>query len=198
MFGLVRAEDPALDALAARPMWSSKVDAGILAAEAHLPAMQLLDHVCCPELVTSVRKGACEHFLFSDGLRSIRIDLEFGPMMAASEAPRWRIAGLASIEPQLLALRQLSALHRHGKFARSLHPAQRRGPRWTQMLRVHDALAQGASYREIVAVLFGVDVTGARWRAEAGTWRLRAQRLAAGAASAVAAGPPAWFAGMRR
>jgi hypothetical protein len=62
------------------------------------------------------------------------------------------------------------------------------------MLRVHDALAAGASHREIVEWLFGIDVAAPRWRASAGPWRLRVQRLAAGARRALAMGPAEWLA----
>lgn len=186
-----------LDALIARPMWNATVDSRILRAEAHRPVAHL-DLVRNLALATIVMEGTCEHILYSDGLRSIRLALDYGPMAEGEDELRWSLAGLANIEPQLLALRQLSALHRHGRFARSLHPLERRSSRWTQMLQVHDARAQGASYREIVAVLFGIDVSGARWRADAAPWRLRAQRLAAGATSAIALGPAPWLTGLPR
>lgn len=193
-FGLLRFEDPSLDALAARPFWSAAADPAVL------PVFARPADGCDPfdlarfDGIASVMAGpAAEHILLSDGLRSIRVDVVAGTLARGAAAVTWRIEGLAGAGPRLDALRQLAALARHGRFARSLHRPERRAPRWIAMLRVHDAIAAGASYREIVAGLFGVTVPGPGWRETAGPWRLRVQRLAAAGRKVLAAGPGAWF-----
>jgi len=196
-FGLLRFEDPANDALAARPFWHRGVDRSVLHGEA-VPGrssdrLELRRLAPLVSMLSDPDGGAAEHILLSDGLRVIRIDFSDGGL-ADPAALRWRIDGLASAGPQLLALRRLIALAQSGRFARSLHRPERRAQRWTLMLRVHDALAAGSSHREIVEGLFGIDVAAPRWRAAAGPWRLRVQRLAAGARRALAMGPAGWLA----
>jgi hypothetical protein len=198
-FGLLRLEDPARDALTARPFWHRGVDRAVLRAEAR-PSDQhdRLDLRPLAPLATVIASDddeAGEHILLSDGLRSIRIDLLSGSLAAGPAALRWHIDGLTGAGPQLLALRQLVALARAGGFARSLHPRERCARRWIEMLRVHDAIAAGATHREIVAHLFGIDVAGPRWRLAAGSWRLRVQRLAGGARAALALRPARWLGG---
>lgn len=199
-FGLIRFEDPTQDALVARPIWHADVDRAVLRGV--IVRRPWADRLALGRLspLVSILPGAgdgetSEHILLSDGLHAIRIDLAGGSLVGRPAALRWRIDGLALAGPQLLALRQLISLAETGRFARSLHRPERRAHRWIAMLRVHDALAAGASHREIVAGLFGIDVAAPRWRASAGPWRLRVQRLAAGARRAIALGPAAWLSG---
>lgn len=197
VFGLLRFENPVCDALIARPFWCRSSDRSVLCCEIVLgPSSDQFElHRFGPlvSLLPNPDHGPTEHILLSDGLRAIRIDLAAGSLAAGPGALRWQIDGLATAEPQLLALRRLAALARTGRFARSLHRPERRARRWIEMLRVHDALVAGASHREIVEGLFGIDVAAPRWRASAGPWRLRVQRLAVGARRAIAMGPAAWL-----
>ncbi|BBE35256.1 DNA -binding domain-containing protein [Sphingosinicella microcystinivorans] len=193
-FGLLRLEDPVRDALSARPLWNRGVDSAVLRAVVEPgPARDRLDLRRFAPLASHVADAAGEHVLLSDGLRSIRLDVVCGSLVNGPAMPSWRIDGLRSAGLQLHALRQLAALARHGRFARSLHPPQRRAHRWIAMLRVHDAIAAGATHREIVAGLFGIDVSAPGWRITAGPWRLRVQHLAATARAALARGPVAWL-----
>ncbi len=193
--GLIGLEDPGADALSARPLWRSSFDRAVLHVEAGPPVGD-----DCLDLgqfagLLSIMSGdeAREHVLLSDGLRSIRLDVIGGSLRGGPAIVKWRVNGIAYAGPQLLALRQLSALVQHGRFARSLHRPERRARHWAAMLRVHDAIAAGQSHRDIVPMLLGVDVSGVRWRTGAGDARSRVQRLAAGARAAVAAGPAPWL-----
>jgi len=199
-FGVLRFEDPARDASAARPIWLSSVDRAILRGVARPAYGQWGFDLARFATLATVEagepgSGVAEHMLLSDGLRSIRFDLMSGTLLSGPVFLQWRIDGVADVAPQLLTLRRLIAFVRLGGFAASLHGRERRAARWIQMLRVHDARCAGASYRDIVSVLFGVDVSGSRWRSAAGPWRLRAQRLAAGARACLAAGPAIWLGG---
>ena len=94
--------------------------------------------------------------MLSDGWHRVRIDIEQGSLTAGIPVVlRYLIHGVASAEPKLLPLRRLIDLIRHGRFARRLFPKDARGPRHILTLRVHDALASGASQREIGLELFG-------------------------------------------
>ncbi|MEO7688347.1 MAG: DUF2285 domain-containing protein [Sphingomonas sp.] len=197
-FGLVRFEDPARDAIIARPFWHAGVDPAVLRGEVVTSGSRdLFDLALLPHLVTSIAPRllgeVSEHILVSDGLRSVRIDLAAGGPADLPAAVRWHIDGLRDAGPQLLALRQLVALSRSGQFSKSLHRPERRARRWIEMLRVHDAIAAGVTHRDIAGALFDVDVSGTGWRAAAGSWRLRVQRLAAGARECIAMGPAGWL-----
>ncbi|MGV7120426.1 DNA -binding domain-containing protein [Sphingopyxis sp. 550A] len=200
-FGLIAFSDPDDDALTARPIWSRGIDAGVLqgsvvSGDGDDGGVDRFDFRRLDPLLT-VLPGERDraHILISDGLRSIRIDLLGNGGLREPLALAWRIAGVTCADPQITALTQFVALARHGRFSRTLHPVERRAARWTQMLRVHDAIAVGVSTREIVAGLFGVDTLQPRWRTDAASWRLRVQRLARGAGRCLAMGPGGWLGG---
>ena len=195
-FGLLRLEDPSLDARRARPLWSATCDRGVLVAEGFgADGFGGSEWSRLRSLMTSIDNDPTRHILFSDGLRSVRVDI-CAAAYGFETAPRcWHIPDGDGLEGQIAALGQLAALARLGRFARSLHPPQRPARRWLTMLRVHDAVAAGATLRDIVSELYGIDTSNLRWRAGAAPWRLRAQRLKAGAIACVARGPTAWLGG---
>jgi len=77
----------------------------------------------------------------------------------------------------LLPLRRFLDLCRHRRFARSLFPREARIDRGIEMLRVHDAIGQGASQREIGAALFGDERVARDWVGESDSLRSRVRRL---------------------
>lgn len=109
-----------------------------------------------PWLTIAVNGDDTEHAVLSDGWRHIRIDIESGSLGAGMPVVlHYRLAGVAGAESKLLPLRRLIYLCRHRRFARGLFPRDPRVARHLMALRVHDALAAGASQREIAAILFG-------------------------------------------
>lgn len=88
----------------------------------------------------------------------------------------------------MLPLRRLLALARHRCFMTSLFPPEPRTDRFIAVLRVHDALASGASQHEIAQVLFGRDRIAKGWRGEADSLRSRVRRLIADARTMAAGG----------
>lgn len=119
-----------------------------------------------------------EHAVLSDGWHRIRIDVEEGSI-AREEAVllHYRLLGVASVETKVLPLRRFLELCRHGRFARSLFPRDPRVERWLTVLRAHDALAAGASQREIGADLFGQDGIVLDWADGTDSLRSRVRRL---------------------
>jgi Uncharacterized conserved protein (DUF2285) len=189
-FGLWRIEDPTLDALEARPIWTEKFDNGVLQADGRLAdAGDRVDFSQLASFATVAPAGKRRvHILLSDGLRSVRIDLRGAVPHSVPLALTWHVPGVCDVGMRLTALAQFAALVRLGRFARSLHPPQRRARRWIAMLRVHDAMAAGATNREIVSELYDVPTDAPRWRSAVGPWRLRVQRLASGARACLAMG----------
>lgn len=100
----------------------------------------------------------------------------------------YRLAGVEQACDQLLSLRQLLSLYRHGQFSRSLHRREARAARWILLLRTYDALAAGACQREITERLLDRDAGLERWRVRSPALRSRAQRLVREARAMAAGG----------
>ena len=178
-FGLVAFEWPDRAVPNARPLWRPDVHPHVLTVERVEAASSGDEFDLHPvaDLATLVAGPGGDHLLLSDGLRTVRLD---GPCGSFSRGPaclRYRLEGLASAEPPLLALRRFLALCRMGHFARSLHAPEARARRWILMLRARDALAAGAGQRDIAKVLFSRSAAQPRWRSHEPTLRSQAQRL---------------------
>lgn len=179
-WGLHAFEAPDRDAIAARPVWRREVFPFVLEADATADGAEddrfNLERLARFATLLTGEAGA-EHLLLSDGRRSIRIDIAEGTLRAEPVLLRYRLAGLTGVQAPLLVLRQLLALWRAGDFSAALHPPERRAARWALVLRASDALAAGASQREIAEYLLGREAAQRRWRVEASSLRSRAQRL---------------------
>lgn len=189
-WGLHAFERPALAVPDARPFWCAAVHPYALGVDACPPhggdAFDLRRFESLSSLVTA-RDGR-EHLLISDGLRAIRIDVLRGSLRDGPATLHYRLAGLEDAEAPLLALRRLLALWRTGRFSPALHPAAARAGRRVLMLRAHDALASGATQREIAAELLSGEAKADRWRLSAPSVRSQVQRLARGAGIMAAGG----------
>lgn len=179
-WGLHSFEDPSRPAPAARPVWTARLHPLVLAAAAERPTLNMdaFDIAALGALATIVdgRTGK-QHVLICDGLRAIRLDVEAGSLRQGPVQLRFLIRGIRSAERPLLSLRRLLALCRGGRFAQSLHPPDVRASRFILMLRANDAIAEGATQREIAATLLNAEAAEQRWRVNAPTLRVRAQRL---------------------
>jgi hypothetical protein len=130
------------------------------------------------DLTTWLRGAAGgEHLLLADGYRSIRIDIVRGTVAAGPVRLRYRLGGFAAAAEPLATLRRLVMLWRTGHFSPGLHPRDRRAARWIALLRAHDAIAAGATQREIAEHLLSRDASGRGWRLSSPSLRSRAQRL---------------------
>lgn len=190
-WGLLAFEAPQLGAPAARPMWRAEVHPYVLGADA-APAAEACDSFefarlrAITTLITASDRR--EHLLISDGFRTIRLDILSGSLRQGPVCLRYRLSGFASVERPLLTLRRLLALWRTRRFAAGLHPAEARARRTVLMLRAHDALASGATQREIAAELLSGEAGEARWRTRVPSLRSQVQRLVRGALRLAAGG----------
>lgn len=129
-------------------------------------------------LAIAVDEAGREHVVLSDGWHHIRLDVEEGRLTDEQAVTlHYRLHGLASAETRLLPLRRLLALCRNRRFAKSLFPPDPRIGRGIAMLRVHDAVADGASHREIGEALFGKDRVRCDWNDASDSLRSRVRRL---------------------
>jgi hypothetical protein len=183
-WGLHAFEDPDLAAPDARPVWRADVHPYVLPAVAERVAESTDAH---PDALDPARLGSMatlvagvgghEHWLISDGLRAIRLDLLEGTLSRGPVRLRYLLTGFESAERPLLTLRRLIALRKTGRFSRSLHRPEARARRWLLVLRAWDALWTGADQREIASELLSVSALEPRWRSGESSLRSQAQRL---------------------
>lgn len=189
-WGLHAFECPTLAVPNARPVWRAEHHPDALAVEAGPPNGDddfHLERLAASSSLVTASDGR-EHLLISDGLRSIRIDVCAGTLRQGPARLHYRLAGMAAAERPLLTLRRLLAIWRTGRFSATLHPPETRARRFILMLRAHDAVASGATQRQIAAELLGCRAAPHRWRVEEASRRLQVQRLVRGARLAAAGG----------
>jgi len=180
--GFTFAECPELEAPEARIIWRADLDPGTLEVIATPTIGDDPDGVdptqLAPWLSVATDAKGVEHAVLSDGWHHIRLDLNAGSL--AGGVPivfSYRICGIAGAAAKILPLRRLIDLCRHHRFAASLFPEDRRIKRWIELLRVHDALVDGASQREIASALFGAERVEREWSGTSDSLRSRTRRL---------------------
>lgn len=122
-----------------------------------------------------VTDAAGEHAVLSDGWHHLRLDILTGSLARGPVLLHYQLRGIGSAQVKILPLQRLIDLYRHRRFSAALYPPDRRVDRWTLSLRVSDALADGATQREIGRVLFGTDFANGTREAE--SLRARIRRL---------------------
>jgi hypothetical protein len=197
-FGLHRFEPAERGLPDARPLWLAEIDPSVLCASASPCAVgdgEGFDIAAHPSLAMCHHgENGKEYWLFSDGLRQIRLDIITGTLAAGPVLLEYRLSGLLQVVPQLSTLHRLIALSRAGKMVPALFPQERRAKRWTLVLRTWDALTAEVSQREMACEFFGLgDVS--RWRSTAPSWRRRVQRLVEAAKRTANTDPRAWLGG---
>jgi hypothetical protein len=172
---------PSCPAPQARLLWSAHCDASVLPVETVSARPRDADTFDIAQFrawatIAAGLEGR-EHIALSDGYRRIRIDVMRGTLRDGPVYLRYQLGGLAGTEAKILTLRRLLAFCRLGRFARELHPPDRRAPRWMAALRVHDAIRRGVSQREIATVLYGEQSAALGRESGSDFLRLRVQRL---------------------
>lgn len=182
--GCTFAENPNRPAPIARIIWHADLDPGTLHVVALPCAPDHPDGITrdrlTPWLAVETDREGREHAVLSDGWHRIRLDIDQGSIAVEAVLLRYQLAGTVSAEPKILPLRRLIDLCRRGRFARSLFPDDPRIARWVTMLQVHDALAAGATQREIGVALFGEARIAQDWNAANDSLRSRVRRLVGG------------------
>jgi hypothetical protein len=193
-FGLAQFVAPATPVPAARPIWLRSLLPAVFRCRLRGgDTAQVFAALPWPR--AEVWTPGCVHCLLSDGLGAVRVDVLEGRFPSQGSELLFEVEGPAGLGDQLPQLERLRRLLRHELPPRGVSA---RATRWIAALRVHDALAVGARYREIAAVLFGEQVVGPRWWLDTPSWGLRVQRLAAAANLALRAGPASWLASAAR
>ena len=180
--GFSFAEHPGLAAPDARILWSAALDPGTLTITARPadpgdPDSLLLEHIA-PWLTCVEGADGFEHAVLSDGWHHIRLDVTGGRLSGQRAVHlHYRMHGLSSARNRLLPLRRFLGLCQHRRFGPSLFPREPQTRRWLEMLRVHDAVQDGASHREIAGALFGEARVDSDWNGNSDSLRSRVRRL---------------------
>jgi hypothetical protein len=190
--GCAFAEDAARPASVARLLWHADLDPFVLQVRAK-PAdgsdPEAIDLARLARWMTIVRGGGREHVALSDGWHRIRFDVVEGTLVEEGPARLdYLLSGLTRIDAHVLTLRRMLGLWRTGRFAPMLYPPEPGLPRRLETLRVGDALADGASYREMAVALYGRERVRADWRVPSDYLMLRVRRRATEARAMAAGG----------
>lgn len=136
-----------------------------------------------------VAKGAgAEHLALSDGAFRLRLDILEGTLLDGPAHLEFLVGGPACAVHRLPTLRRLLAVLSGNGFKGPLFRADAAMARRVRLLRVHDALAEGASYREIARVLYGDEAVAAELKGASDFMRARVRRMAVEARRMAAGG----------
>lgn len=122
-----------------------------------------------------------EHVVLSDGLRRIRIDVKNGDLSHGPVVLTFLIEGSRSASYKVMPLRRALEIITRGRFPAKMFPPQPRAQRALTLLRVHDAVADGATHREIAAALFGRGRTKLAWNGASDSLRSQVRRMVSAA-----------------
>jgi hypothetical protein len=167
--GSAFAETPDRAAPDARLLWHADLDPAVLPVRAEPVTTDDPDGFDLARLerwtVTVQGAGGVEHVAVSDGWRRIRVDVVEGRLIGAGPVRlHYLLSGFSRIEPGLLTTRRLVAFWRSGRFVPTLFPGEPGMFRRIEALRVADAVAAGATNREIAVALFGEERVRAEWK----------------------------------
>jgi len=173
-------EDPDHDARDANVLWRRAACGGVLpvAALVHPSdgTSRQLDFTRMQCRVTVHRDDGVQHVLFSDGGRSLQLEVSGDRPLdnAMLLTPALPICKLAA--SRLLGVKRLSDLTTHGQLRPSLYPKDRRAPRLIRVAQALDGWLGEATHREIGTALFGAARVERDWNHPGGHMRDQVRR----------------------
>lgn len=172
----------------ARILWTAALDRSVLKVLA-LPAnarcgiaIDLSHHGSA----TVVQGLDCEHVLLRAGTLGIRLDVTAGSLIEGPASLVHDLAGDRPVEKTMAALKRFLEFSREDRVSKPRTRSGLRLRREIAALRVHDALALGASIRDVGIMLFGLDRVREEWAGEA--LKSQCRRLIAHARSMASGG----------
>ncbi|OAN62657.1 DNA -binding domain-containing protein [Sphingomonas sp. TDK1] len=180
--GSAFAEDPGRPAPEARLLWHADLDPFVLEVRVSPTAATDPDGIDLARLLrwaTIVRGGDREHVALSDGWHRIRLDVVGGSLVEEGPARLdYLLSGMTRVDAHVLTLRRMLDLWRTGRFSPKLHPPEPGMGRRIEALRVGDAVAAGATYREMATALYGADLVRDEWKGRSDFLLSRVRRRA--------------------
>ena len=166
-------------------LWDPCLDASALRVEAHAPIgdeadLFNLENWASNSVLVAGGQGD-EHLLLRDGHHHVHLHVIAGTLLQGPVALRFNIRWSDRFDHALGTLRRFVLLCRSGKLRRERILSDRISPRAISALRVHDALSQGASIRDIGIMLFSKERVDAEWRDPSESLKSQCRRLVASA-----------------
>lgn len=180
--GFTFAEAPTIAFPHARIIWRAELDPEALTVDVVSIGPDHTDRID-PDLLRRYLflardEDGREHVVLSDGQHRIRLEVAHGSLAGSGPVTfRFSLFGTTSAEPKVKPLVRLFDLCRRGRFTAGMFPIEPKTERWIALLRVHDALADGASPRDIAVALFGRDPTIDAVETGSDSLRSRVRRL---------------------
>lgn len=189
-WGLHCYEDPDAGAGDARPLWRKDHLPGVISVSAKPGAgPDCFDVGRFGDLATMVASDCgIEHWLIADAQRTLRLDVTSGSLLRGPVQLAVSLEGFPGLDSKMAALARMVEFWRTGSFHCKGDVSKARAVRLARMLRIHDAVAAGATQRDIAEALFDPSVRQCRWRIERPTVRLQVQRLVRSARIMMAGG----------
>ncbi|AOH84389.1 hypothetical protein AWL63_10850 [Sphingomonas panacis] len=129
-----------------------------------------------------------EHVLLGIGPHSIRLSVAHGTLLDGPVRLAYQLSGTDRLEIRLLALRRFAAFLRSRRMPVALFPTNAKARRWSDILRVLDALALTSRHRSVAEHLFGTALVSRDWSGGSDYLRTRTHRLVGQARELVAGG----------
>lgn len=161
-------------------LWSSSIDPAVLAVMA-VPADGVDDGAFdlrqWRAMATLLSSSCEEHLLLQGAGSSVRLDVMSGTLSDGPVRLLHDIARAQRLEPTLAALRRFHSLCLTGEFPPVTGPSMQQCRRMILALRTHDALACGASIRDIGILVHGRERVRAEWPGPGDALKSQARRL---------------------
>lgn len=169
-WGCLNPPDPSQSWQDVSILWSSAVDPSVLEVMALAPADSMrpaFNLRRCGAKAVIVHGSDREHVLIRANGEAVRLDVLSGSLADGPVALLHHLAGTEAIEPTLAALRRFMAFCRGESLLTARRSSRQRLSGHLLVLRVHDALVQGASIRDVGVMLFGSERVRQEWAGEA-------------------------------
>lgn len=178
-------EDPSVFVPDIPMVWDPVLDGSVLRVEARAPRERrtsIFDLEQCASRAVLIRvDGGDEQCLLFEGLHRIHLHVIAGTLLEGPVELRFNIGWSGAFEPAILTLKHFLHLCRSGQMPPHRPTPGRMRDRAISMLRVHDALSQGASIRDVGIMLFGLARIEAEWRDPGESLKSQCRRLIASA-----------------
>ncbi len=180
-WGCLFIEDPHVAVPDIPMLWDSVLDASVLRVEACAAALDQsnifdLDQ-CASKVAFGQGRDGDEHCLLYEGRNHIHLHVLDGTLLDGPVQLRFDIGWSGVFEPAISTLRRFLDLCRLGEIFPDRPVSNRMRHRTISMLRVHDALVQRASIRDVGITLFGLARIEAEWRDPGESLKSQCRRL---------------------
>jgi len=168
-WGLLRYENPKLDAIEAVVFWRAQDCPSVLPLtlvpdgdDANLVSFNL-DHVACRKEFHRSDDGDTSDVLFSEEGRFLQVSISGAGDLKGAHLFMSALDVPENVTARAAAFRRLNDLLQHGHLRQPLYPQEPRAPRLINVLKALDGSLAGLPHREIAMLIFSKDRVEADW-----------------------------------